>query len=70
MKANVWEFTDLGVGKTMGGSDQHQLRDSHSAWSHLGQTKTMDTMEKVEELLNSRRFKEAADLREAHSPLA
>jgi small subunit ribosomal protein S10 len=69
MKANVWEFTELGVGKSMEESGQKQSQDSQSAWAHLGQTKTVGTMEKVEELLNSRRFKEAAGLREAQSPL-
>jgi small subunit ribosomal protein S10 len=70
MKANVWEFTKLGVGKTMEGLDDLNMPDSQSPWAHLGQTKTMNTADKVEELLSSRRFKEAADLREAHSPLA
>ena len=30
-----------------------------STWEHLGQHKTLGTVEKVEELLRSRRFKEA-----------
>ncbi|KAI9147906.1 37S ribosomal protein S10 [Paramyrothecium foliicola] len=62
MKANVWEFSRRGVARR--GVPAEDLRDIDSAWSHIGQTKTLDTMEKVEELLNRRRFKEAADLKE------
>jgi small subunit ribosomal protein S10 len=64
MKANVWEFSELGVGKTMEASGQPELPGSVSPWSHIGQTKSLETAEKVEELLSSRRFKQAADLRE------
>lgn len=64
MKANMWEFSKLGVGKTMDTLSEEQLSRIESKWAHLGQTKTVGTAEKVEELLNSRRFKEAAGLKE------
>lgn len=66
MKANVWEFSQAGVGRSME-LPESQLKELDPSWSHLGQTKTLGTADKVEELLNSRRFKEAAGLRQ---PLA
>lgn len=63
MKANMWEFSELGVGQAMDRSESH-LRESDDAWLHLGQTKSIGTSEKVEELLSSRRFREAAGLRQ------
>ncbi|KAF5004370.1 hypothetical protein FDECE_9144 [Fusarium decemcellulare] len=64
MKANVWEFSELGVGKTMDALPEAEKGEIDSKWAHLGQTKTFGTVEKVEELLNQRRFREAAGLRE------
>lgn len=64
MKANVWEFSKLGVGKEMDALSEEQQGQIESKWAHLGQTKTVGTVEKVEELLNTRRFREAAGLRE------
>ncbi|KAF7561870.1 hypothetical protein G7046_g2241 [Stylonectria norvegica] len=63
MKANVWEFTQLGVGQEMDALPKEQLEQIESKWAHLGQTKTIGTVEKVEELLNRRRFREAAGLK-------
>ncbi|KAF7545908.1 hypothetical protein G7Z17_g8800 [Cylindrodendrum hubeiense] len=63
MKANVWEFSKLGVGKEMDALSEEQQGQIESKWAHLGQTKTIGTVEKVEELLNTRRFREAAGLR-------
>lgn len=65
MKANVWEFSDLGVGKTMDTLPAEEQGQIDAKWAHLGQTKTIGTAEKVEELLNTRRFREAASLRES-----
>ena len=64
MKANMWEFSELGVGKGMDLSEE-QLREMDSTWLHLGQTKSIGTAEKVEELLSRRRFREAAGLRQS-----
>lgn len=64
MKANVWEFSELGVGKTMDALPQEEQGQIDAKWAHLGQTKTIGTAEKVEELLNTRRFREAAGLKE------
>lgn len=64
MKANVWEFSKLGVGKEMDALSEEQQGQIEPRWAHLGQTKTVGTVEKVEELLNTRRFREAAGLRE------
>ncbi|KAF4467579.1 hypothetical protein FALBO_5558 [Fusarium albosuccineum] len=64
MKANVWEFSELGVGKKMDALPEAEKGEIDSKWAHLGQTKTFGTVEKVEELLNQRRFREAAGLRE------
>jgi len=67
MKANVWEFTEAGVGRSME-VPEDQLGGLDSTWAQLGQTKSMGTADKVEELLNSRRFKEAAGLRQPLAP--
>lgn len=64
MKANVWEFSKLGVGKTMDSLSQEHTEQFESKWSQLGQTKTIGTVEKVEELLSRRKFREAAGLKE------
>ncbi|KAK7429500.1 mitochondrial 37S ribosomal protein rsm10 [Neonectria magnoliae] len=63
MKANMWEFSGLGIGKEMDTLSEEQQGQIDSKWVHLGQTKTIGTIEKVEELLNTRRFREAAGLR-------
>lgn len=64
MKANVWDFSELGAGKAMDEAMVQNKGDMASAFSHLGQTRKIGTAEKVEELLSSRRFKEAAGLRQ------
>lgn len=63
MKANMWEFSELGVGKKMDALPEAEKGEIDAKWSHLGQTKTIGTVEKVEELLNQRRFQEAAGLK-------
>ncbi|KAF5580972.1 30S ribosomal S10 mitochondrial [Fusarium pseudoanthophilum] len=63
MKANMWEFSELSVGKKMDALPEAEKGEIDAKWSHLGQTKTIGTVEKVEELLNQRRFREAAGLR-------
>ena len=64
MKANVWEFSKLGVGQEMMELPKEQLEQLESNWAHLGQTHSIGTVEKVEELLSRRRFLEAAGLKE------
>jgi small subunit ribosomal protein S10 len=58
MKANMWEFSELGVGKTMEPTEQ-ELQELDSTFAHLAQTKQIGTQAKVEELLTSRRLKHA-----------
>lgn len=64
MKANVWEFSENGGGQSMEVSEE-KLKELESTWAHLGQTKTIGTAEKVDQLLSSRKFKEASGLRRA-----
>ncbi|KAM0544734.1 hypothetical protein ACHAO7_008643 [Fusarium culmorum] len=63
MKANMWEFSELGEGKKMDALPEAEKGEIDAKWSHIGQTKTIGTMEKVEQILNQRRFREAAGLR-------
>ncbi|KAF4963886.1 hypothetical protein FSARC_8139 [Fusarium sarcochroum] len=63
MKANMWEFSELGEGKKMDALPEAEKGEIDAKWAHLGQTKTIGTMEKVEQLLNQRRFREAAGLK-------
>lgn len=67
MKANVWEFSKTGVGRSME-VPEDQLGGLDATWAQLGQTRAIGTTDKVEELLNSRRFKEAAGLRQPVVP--
>ncbi|KAL6850903.1 mitochondrial 37S ribosomal protein rsm10 [Amphichorda felina] len=64
MKANMWDFSEVGVGKAMDERMKNHTAEMDSTWSQLGQTEPIGTAEKVEELLSSRRFKEAAGLRQ------
>ncbi|KAK0384773.1 hypothetical protein NLU13_7251 [Sarocladium strictum] len=61
MKANMWEFSELGVGKQMEALND-KVENLESAFSHLGQVKDIGTQQKVEELLASRKFKETVGL--------
>lgn len=56
MKANVWEFSSLGVGKEMAELDGNLSQAIESKWDHFAQHKTLGTVQKVEELLTSRKF--------------
>lgn len=62
MKANFWEFGPAGF-KEAEKSIEIGKGELDSAWEHLGQTKTLGTVEKVEEFLNNRRFEDAAAMR-------
>ena len=63
MKANVWEFGPSHAAASEKGTES-QLEELESTWQHLGQTESLGTADRVEELLSSRRFKEAAGLRQ------
>ncbi|KAK2006551.1 ribosomal protein S10p/S20e [Colletotrichum eremochloae] len=56
MKANVWDFDKLGVGKTMDTTDLGTAKAIETKWSHLGQNRDLNTVEKVEEFLAKVRF--------------
>ncbi|RNJ55256.1 mitochondrial 37S ribosomal protein rsm10 [Verticillium nonalfalfae] len=56
MKANVWEFSPTGLGKSMAEVTDGVSQSIGSKWEHLAQHKTMGTMKKVEEILASRKF--------------
>lgn len=66
MKANVWEFSQSGSDNAKG-TQEIRPRQLSDVWSHLGQIRGLGASDKVEDLLNSRRFKDAAGLRQ---PLA
>ncbi|KAK9442824.1 Ribosomal protein S10 [Metarhizium brunneum] len=66
MKANAWEFSQPGLDPSQNMRDE-QLDQLGDVWSQLGQIGDLGSPEKVEDLLNSRRFKDAAGLRQ---PLA
>lgn len=65
MKANMWEFGELGEHKRMDQLKEEESEHVQEAWSHMGQTATVGEVVKVERLLNSRRTKETAGLRQA-----
>ncbi|KAK1657098.1 ribosomal protein S10 domain-containing protein [Colletotrichum godetiae] len=56
MKANVWDFGKLGVGKAMDAIDPEATEAIDSQWKHIGQNRELDTVEKVEEFLATVRF--------------
>jgi small subunit ribosomal protein S10 len=58
MKANVWEFESLGVGKRM--DEQAGIADSEmeEEWGNFGMRMNAETAEKVEELLGSEAWNE------------
>ncbi|MCJ1307885.1 Tryptophan--tRNA ligase, mitochondrial [Agyrium rufum] len=61
MKANVWEFEKIGVGKTMDVSLENLREVLEPKWAHFGRKKTLGTSEKVMEMLNSDRFRNTSD---------
>ncbi|RQM06454.1 hypothetical protein DH86_00002300, partial [Scytalidium sp. 3C] len=57
MKANVWEYNKLGVGKTMD-VDLEKIKDTiEPQLMHFGRKKTEGTAEKVLELMNTESFR-------------
>ncbi|ORY69666.1 ribosomal protein S10 domain-containing protein [Pseudomassariella vexata] len=57
MKANVWEFSKIGVGKDMDSQLPSMQEAIDEKMKHLGRDKVADTVEKVKELLESERFR-------------
>ncbi|KAG0636866.1 ribosomal protein S10 domain-containing protein [Tuber brumale] len=62
MKANVWGFEELGVGKRMNVSLDN-LRDvaTKPKWAHSGVGKTLETAERAAEILNSPEYRALAN---------
>ncbi|MCJ1396500.1 mitochondrial 37S ribosomal protein rsm10 [Xylographa bjoerkii] len=61
MKANVWNYEPLGVGKTMDVSLENLKQVLEPKWAHFGRKKNLDTSEKVMEMMNSERFRKMDD---------
>ena len=62
MKANVWKFEKLGVGKQLDADLEQLKKDLPPGWSQLGRRKTKETSEKVADMLRGDQFKDAATL--------
>ncbi|RDW89438.1 hypothetical protein BP6252_01470 [Coleophoma cylindrospora] len=60
MKANMWEYNEIGVGKSMDVDMQKMKGDLDPQLAQFGPGMTQDTAKKVAELLNSEAFKAAA----------
>ena len=65
MKANMWEFSELGADKIMDQNAEVHKKDIDKAWEHLGQLKQIGQGSKVDELLANRRYKETTGLRQS-----
>ncbi|KAL1873977.1 hypothetical protein VTK73DRAFT_678 [Phialemonium thermophilum] len=61
MKANVWEYSKRGVGKTMDENAEEVSKLLEDKWAHLGQSKGSEKLpaEQIEELLVTERIKAA-----------
>ncbi|MCJ1386780.1 mitochondrial 37S ribosomal protein rsm10 [Xylographa soralifera] len=57
MKANVWNYEPLGVGKTMDVSLENLKQVLEPKWAHFGRKKNLDTSEKVMEMMKSDGFR-------------
>lgn len=64
MKANMWDFSETGPNLSIDEQVKSKLPELGSTWSHIGQIERLETADMVEELLNSRKFKEAAGPRQ------
>lgn len=51
MKANVWQYEKLGVGKTMDVSLENLKSSLDPKWAHFGRRKTLETSEKAYEMI-------------------
>ncbi|KAB8299879.1 hypothetical protein EYC80_000125 [Monilinia laxa] len=60
MKANVWEYNKLGVGKAMDASMEEMKEVMEPQWELFGRRQGNETADKVMEILNRESFKAAA----------
>ncbi|KAH0565798.1 mitochondrial 37S ribosomal protein rsm10 [Trichoglossum hirsutum] len=67
MKANVWEYDRLGVGKTMDVSLENLKHVLEPKWAHFGRKRNLETSEKVMEMMNSENFKSATSSDRLHT---
>lgn len=56
MKANVWQYEKLGVGKTMDVSLENLKSSLDPKWAHFGRRKTLETSEKAYEMIKDEDF--------------
>ncbi|TGO31059.1 hypothetical protein BPAE_0002g01530 [Botrytis paeoniae] len=60
MKANVWEYNEIGVGKAMDASMEEMKEVMEPQWELFGRGQSTKTADKVMEILNRESFKAAA----------
>lgn len=60
MKANVWEYNQIGVGKAMDASMEEMKEVMKPQWELFGRGQSTETADKVMEILNRESFKAAA----------
>lgn len=65
MKANMWEFSEMGADKIMDQTANIHKEDMNKAWEHLGQLRQLGKEGEIHELLANRRHKESTGLRQA-----
>ncbi|MCJ1287606.1 mitochondrial 37S ribosomal protein rsm10 [Xylographa opegraphella] len=58
MKANVWNYLPLGVGKTMDLSLDNLKQVLEPKWAHFGRKRNLNTSEKVMEMMKSDGFRD------------
>lgn len=56
IKANVWQYEKLGVGKTMDVSLENLKQAMEPKWAHFGRRKTLETSERAFEMMRSEAF--------------
>lgn len=61
MKANVWQYEKLGVGKTMDAELEHLKQSLESSSAHPGRRKTVETSEKISEIMATEEFKDSTE---------
>lgn len=61
MKANVWGYEKLGVGKTMDDSLENIKHVLERKWAHFGRRRNLETSEKVYEMMSKENFRHTSD---------
>ncbi|MCJ1263382.1 mitochondrial 37S ribosomal protein rsm10 [Lobaria immixta] len=61
MKANVWGYEKLGVGKTMDDSLENTKQVLERKWAHFGRRRNLETSEKVYEMMSKENFRHTSD---------